>query len=492
QHQRRQQQQQQQQQQHPNSDSDREEQDHHRVRGRAQEKRDVVQEHPESDPWLNDGNAGLSDWGSSEPGESQMIFMDRDDASSQGQPAHVSELQHHKGPARHRHDDDGHYPGTGTSQDRKALTSEERFNNSYNRSPGGGGGGMGGGANGRYNSNSRGAPGSRYGDSITGGGGGGGGHGYERTQRHGPMMVTPSSTVSLTGRRYFNNTMDRDSAIGAWSVASQNASSKPGTGQGTPPSGSSTSLPGSNAIGGSLPIKSPGGTTSGGGRLALATVSDFGSFFQAAAAFTPPPARARKGGHMRRESESESTTTRYSSPSRSRESSRSRPPHSGAGLEHTEEEPGDAEGSVERDSVASGHEQADEDEDLIKDEEIAPGNIPSAVAGAADGDGKGEKQQETVEDDRKAAVRTNSNSSRTSSQAMKENLLNFQLQKQAVVSGGGSSGDVKDKNEEQEEKKKEEEDVVESPGPIDAEKVVVGSTQSSPKANSDDEKSHEN
>ncbi|KAF8928807.1 hypothetical protein BGZ47_001424, partial [Haplosporangium gracile] len=482
---------QQQQQQHQRSNSeDEEEQDHHRGRGNTLEKRETAYEQGGSDFWANSGNAGLSDWSSSEPGESQMIFMDRDDTSNQGQPPRSSEQYHHKVPARHSNDDDGHFPSTGSSQGRRPMTSEERFNNSYNRPPGGGGGSKGGGSNGRYNSRS--GPGSRYGDGSSGAGSGG--HGYERVQRHGPMTVTPSSPVGPTGRRYFNSTMDRDSALDAWSVASKYASSKPGSSQGVPPSGSSVSLPGSTATEGSPRVKSPGRTTGGGGRLALATVSDFSSFFQAAATFTPPPVRAkvRQGSHMRRGSESESTTTRHSSPSRSRGSSRSRPPYSGTDLRHKEEEPEDTKENIERESLSPGPEYVEEDKDLIKDEEIAPVVVTGddavtgddSVTGDDAGTGveeedTGDKRLETVEDDRKAVERMNSNSSRTSSQAMEDNLLNFQMQKQAAVSGSGL-------NEKEEDKDMTMEECGDAIGAVDAEKVAVCSTQGSPKADSDD------
>ncbi|KAG0271935.1 hypothetical protein BGZ95_000189 [Linnemannia exigua] len=503
-----------QQQQHSNSEDDDEDRHLRRGRGLTQDKREVREEQVGPDPWLNDGNAGLSDWASSEPAESQMIFMDHDEVSSQGQLSHASEpqvqQQHHRGASRHRDDDDGHYPGTGASQDRRPLTSEERFNNSFNRPPGGSsssssGGMSGGAASGRYGSKS--GPGSRYGSGESGGGGGGG-HGYERAQRHGPTTVTPSSTVGLTGRRYFNNTMDRDSALGAWSTASQNAS-KPSVA----PSGSSSLLTGSgstshlatNATAGSQGSSSVKSPTSG-GRLALATASDFGSFFQAAATFTPPPAKVRQGGRVRRGSESGSTTTRHSSPNRSRESSRSRPSHSGAVLEHTEaalerteeESIVGAEENLGHCSLAPGHEQAaevereeedlikdDEDliknnEDLIKDEDV----VPAAVGTEED---KGEGQEVVVESERKATPRMNSNSSRTSSQAMEDNLLNFQLLKQPVASGSG----VKEDEEEGEDGKKE---VVgggdgasggSGGGSGEVDKVAVGSSQGSPKADSD-------
>ena len=174
---------------------------------------------------------------------------------------------------------------------------------------------------------------------------------------------------------------------------------------------------------------------------------------------------------------------RSSSPSRSRGSSRSRPPHSRTGLEHTEEEPEHVEETVGRDSFAAGHEQVEGNVALIKDEEIAPVVDPSAGTNTIVEEDKGDMQQETAaEDDRKAAVRMNSNSSRTSSQAMEDNLLTFQMQKQAVVGGSG----LKEKEEEQEEKTKEE-GVVDSPGANEVEKVVPGSTQGSPKADSDDE-----
>ncbi|KAK3848332.1 MAG: hypothetical protein J3R72DRAFT_469833 [Linnemannia gamsii] len=485
-----------QQQQHSDSDDNEEDRHHRRERGNTQDKREVVEEQGGPDPWLNDGNAGLSDWGSSEPAESQMIFMDRDETSSQGQLSHVSEpqvqQQHHRGAARHRDEGEGHHPGTGTSQDRRQLTSEERFNNSFNRPPGGGGGssssgGMSGGAaNGRYGSKI--GPGSRHGNGESGGGGSGGGHGYERAQRHGPTTVTPSSAGGLTGRRYFNNTMDRDSAIGAWSAASQIAS-KPGAVL----SGSSSPLTGSGSTYQLAPNATAGaqGSSSGkspasGGRPALATASDFGSFFQAAAAFTPPPARARQGNRVRRGSESESTPTRLSSPSRSRESSRSRPPHSGAVLEHTEEESAvGAEENVGYCSPAPGHEQAEvehekeedlikDDEDLIKDEEV----VPVAVDTEED---KGEGQEVVEESERKATPRLNSNSSRSSSQAMEDNLLNFQMLKQPVASGSG----VKEDEEEGEDGKKEVvggSDGASGGGEVD--KVAAGSSQGSSNADS--------
>ncbi|KAG0381176.1 hypothetical protein BGX24_008080 [Mortierella sp. AD032] len=482
-----------QQQQHSDSDDNEEDQHHRRECGNTQDKREVVEEQGGPDPWLNDGNAGLSDWGSSEPAESQMIFMDRDETSSQGQISHVSEpqvqQQHHRGAAHHRDDGEGHHPGTGTSQDRRQLTSEERFNNSFNRPPGGGsssGGMSGGAANGRYGS--RIGPGSRHGNGESGGGGSGGGHGYERAQRHGPTTVTPSSAGGLTGRRYFNNTMDRDSAIGAWSAASQIAS-KPGavlSGSSLPLTGSGSAYKlATNATAGAQGSSS-GKSPASGGRPALATASDFGSFFQAAAAFTPPPARARQGNRVRRGSESESTPTRLSSPSRSRESSRSRPSHSGAVLENTEEESAvGAEENVGHCSPAPSHEQAEveyekeedlikDDEDLIKDEEV----VPVAVDTEED---KGEGQEVVEESERKATPRLNSNSSRSSSQAMEDNLLNFQMLKQPVASGSG----VKEDEEEGEDRKREVvggSDGASGGGEVD--KVAAGSSQGIPNADS--------
>ncbi|KAF9909048.1 hypothetical protein EC991_009109 [Linnemannia zychae] len=431
-------------QQHSESDIDEEERRHQQGRKYTQEKREVVQEQGGSDPWLNDGDTGLSDWGSSEPGESQMIFGDRDETTSQGQLSHSSEhdqqQQYHKAPARYRDDDDGHYPSTSTSQDRRPLTSEERFNNSLNRSSGGGSGsGMGGGSNGRYGS--RNGPGSRYGngEGSGSGGGSGGGYGYERGQRHGPRTVTPSSTVGLTGRRYFNNTMDRDTAIGAWSAASQNATRTGVTPSGSSLAGSGSQLSSTAGAEGPSSAKVP----TSGGRFALATASDFGSFFQASQTFTPPPVRTRQGGRMRRGSESGSVTTRHSSPSRSRESSRSRPSHSGTVLENTEEEAVDVKGNVDHGSYATGYdpveesqqeEEDKEEEDLIKDEDVVP--IAAAAAAVSVEDDKDEKQDSvTAEDERKTPPRMNSNSSRTSSQAMEDNLLDFQMLKQPVAVG---------------------------------------------------------
>ncbi|KAF9920464.1 hypothetical protein FBU30_009704 [Linnemannia zychae] len=415
----------------------------YREREQSQEKKITALEQGVTDPWLNDGNATLQGWASSEPEDSQMDYMDRVDTRNQGyHSSRTNEQRPHRMPSsRHYDDDNGHYSGSSPSQERRILTSEERFYNSYNRVPSGNmtGGPGSGGINHRHGNKGSGNSGAT--------GGGLGGNSYNLPQRYGAMT---SSQGAPLGRRPPNSKVDQSSAIGAWSAASQNAA-KISPGQGSSPSSTSASQHSSSGT----PSAKFGG---GGGRLA--TASDFGSFFQATAAFTPPVMKTRHNDRPQDGDENEIMSTQLSTPIMSRESSRSRPSYSGDGLEHTEEESLGAEEADSHGSFTPRQDQINEaEEDLIKDEDvnlpISNPNINKVMDSIAEDD-KGDQQKEG--ESKPPTERTNSSSSRSSSQAMEDNLLDFENSKHKFsISSSGREGKEEQKEKEKEEEGKEEE-----------------------------------
>ncbi|KAF8939444.1 hypothetical protein BGZ58_009720 [Dissophora ornata] len=170
--------------------------------------------------------------------------------------------------------------------------SSNNYNLSYNNR--GGSASRGGSGQQGYENNS-------YGGGSSGGRGGPASHRWNNnSERTGPTSVLPSPPSNLTGRRYYSNNPNRESAISAWSAASQNSSKLAGNGRPTRASSSTAESaaahysPTGRTGGGSS--TAPGASNGGGG---LATANDFLSFMKAAKEFTPPPppsGRNRSGG----------------------------------------------------------------------------------------------------------------------------------------------------------------------------------------------------
>ncbi|KAG0356021.1 hypothetical protein BGZ54_000880 [Gamsiella multidivaricata] len=230
-----------------------------------------------------------------------------------------------------------------SSQERRPMTSEERFNNSLNRQAGyqndynsqGSGSGTGygsrsygndgsdNGGNQSYNvrDRSRGSSGGQYGasdnDSNRGSQPSRGGTAPQRpsepplqNQRNGP------TSVNLAGRRtYGSNNPDHDVAMAAWATASQSALRHGGVHERSASRASTTTPTSPQLPAGNRPVLAGSG---GGG---LATTSDFKSFLQAAKAFTPSvKSKASKGDRTGRSGSVSGSIggSRQSSPGRTR------------------------------------------------------------------------------------------------------------------------------------------------------------------------------
>ncbi|KAF9353474.1 hypothetical protein BGX26_008761 [Mortierella sp. AD094] len=276
------------------------------------------------DPWSSGGDNGGSGYGSERHTVPSQDSGDRgrpqyrDDSQAQGPNSSYNSHggYNNRSASASNSDSNDMYRQSAPTQDRKHMSSEDRFNNSlnrrtsandsynsYNTGSNDSGAGVGTGSP-SYNSSGysysnrggsgsggdRGGGGSQYGQSESGSQQGGQGRGgptthrwsnngsagtnssYQHSQdyqnRNQPQTQHPrdgstATTSSLSnplGRRGLGNTGAQNPAIAGWSAASKSAA--PGRAYG-----------------------------SGGG---LATASDFMSFVQATSVFTPPPATGRK------------------------------------------------------------------------------------------------------------------------------------------------------------------------------------------------------
>ncbi|KAF9560683.1 hypothetical protein EC968_006081 [Mortierella alpina] len=458
------------------------------------------------DPWLTDVAAtGGSNWGNPPSAtDSTGTFSEKDAVDRNDFHSRRSSLQMPSGAAgagRRLQDADeqdaGHHPSS-QGQERRPLTSEERFMKSLNRV--GGGDRQESYYNGSSNSSHHSSQGDRSGYQNSGGsqdGDSGRGHGsnwngyksgsaagYSRPSNQGPGSYQPtsftaSSPSNLTGRRYFNANPDRESATAAWSAAA--AASQSGAGRAaaaaTAGSRNERSEPPNSNLAGTTPAETledsgnaqPSKSATGHSKAAiggLMTSNDMKSFLMAAKAFEPVSSKVSPRG--RRSSHADSSSQR-TSPAGSRNSSVSRQQHQlleerdheeqGHASEDTPDPPEQLQSQSTGTSKVSDPHGSEAPQWGVG--EVTDAAQGEAIDWACEDDEAGQdptsseqdappsSHEEANEDDRASVeagkqrdgVQESETQSpprvsgeRTSAQAMEDNLLSFQTQKREVSS----------------------------------------------------------
>ncbi|KAG9325158.1 hypothetical protein KVV02_003575 [Mortierella alpina] len=453
------------------------------------------------DPWLTDaGTTGGSNWGDppsttdSTGSFSEKYAGDRDDFHSRR--SSLQKPPGATGAVRRQQDADeqdlGHHPSS-QGQERRPLTSEERFMKSLSRV--GGGDRQESYYNGSSNSSHHSSQGDRSGYQNSGGsqdgdsGRGPGSNwngyksgtaaGYSRPSNQGPGSYQPtsftaSSPSNLTGRRYFNANPDRESATAAWSAAAAASQSSAGraTAAGSrnersePPNSSTAATTPAETLEDSGNIQTSRSAT-GKSKAAiggLMTSNDMKSFLMAAKAFEPVSSKASPRG---RRTSYTGSCSRNTSPVGSRNSSVSRQQHQLL-EEHNNEEQMDASqdtphqpeqmqfqsaetskalnphgseatnwGTGEIIATARGEvtdwacEVEEEGQDPSRSEQDDTQHVE-----AKEDDGAIVEVEKKSEEIRESGMQSPPRSSgeRTSAQAMEDNLLSFQTQKRDVSS----------------------------------------------------------
>ncbi|CAO3574769.1 unnamed protein product [Mortierella alpina] len=452
------------------------------------------------DPWLTDAaTTGGSNWGNPPSvTESTGTFSEKDAEDRDDVHSRRSSVQMPPGKAcvgRRQQDADGPdlgHPSSSQGQERRPLTSEERFMRSLNR--------VGGGdrQESHYNGSStsshhssqgdrsgyQNSSGSQDGDSGRGHGSNWNGYkpgtasGYSRPSNQGPgpyqpTSFTASSPSNLTGRRYFNANPDRESATAAWSAAAAvsqgNAGRTAATGSKNEPSEapslSSAATTPAETLEDSGNVQSSRSAT-GTSKAAiggLMTSNDMKSFLMAAKAFEPVSSKVSPRG---RRTSHTGSSSRHTSPAESRNSSVSRQQHQlleehdleeqGSTSQNTPHQPEPESPSAETSNVSNpqesepptwgtgevvetaGGEMTDwtcEDDEAGQDTRLPKpeGQHHEETKEEEGAPVKAEKESDDIHDSGTQSP-LQSSGERTSAQAMEDNLLSFQTQKRDVSS----------------------------------------------------------
>ncbi|KAF9277649.1 hypothetical protein BGZ68_009148 [Mortierella alpina] len=449
------------------------------------------------DPWLTDaGRSVSSNWGNppsttdSTGAVPEKETEDCDDFHSRRSSLHMppgsADVRRRQQDAEEQ--DLGHHPST-QSQERRPMTSEERFMKSLNRV---GAGDYSGSSNSSHHSSQGDRSGyqnsgsSQDGDSGRGHGSNWNGYksgnaaGFSRSNNQGPgphqpTSFTASSPSNLTGRRYFNANPDRESATAAWSAAaaaSQNSAGRTGAAgsrnersEQQPHSSSAASTPAETLEdSGNTPASR---SATGKSKVAvggLMTSNDMKSFLMAAKAFEPVSSKVSPRG---RGTSQAGSNSRHTSPAGSRNSSVSRQQHQPL-EEHDNEEQGltsqdiphqpepQQDQSAEASQVSNPHgseatnwgtedanetgrgevtDWAQEDDETVEDpsrskqEHHQQQEAREEDSTPVKAEKEGDEIQETG-----AQSPSRSSGERTSAQAMEDNLLSFRTQKRDVSS----------------------------------------------------------
>ncbi|KAF9946890.1 hypothetical protein BGZ70_002976 [Mortierella alpina] len=453
------------------------------------------------DPWLTDaGTTRGSNWGNPPSvTDSTATFSEKDTEDRDDLHSRRSSLQMPPGKAgagRRQQDADeqdlGHHPSN-QGQERRPLTSEERFMRSLNRV--GGGDKQESHYNGSSGSSHHSSQGDRSGYQHSGGsqdGDSGRVHGsnrngyksgtasgYSRPSNQGagsyqPTSFTASSPSNLTGRRYFNANTDRESATAAWSAAAAASQGNSGRTAATGSRNEPSEAPSSSSAAttpaetledsGNAQTSRPATGKSKAAIGGLMTSNDMKSFLMAAKAFEPVSSKVSPRG---RRTSHAGSSSRHTSPAGSRNSSVSRQQHQLL-EEHDPEEPGPTSQNTPHQPEPMQFRSTETSEVSNPSEPEAPSWGTSEVVEAARGEmtdwtceadeagqdaslskpddpqyddtkeddgaaGKAEKESDDIQDSGTQSP-LQSSGERTSAQAMEDNLLSFQTQKRDVSS----------------------------------------------------------